>query len=116
MSSHSCSWSEQGRDHLGKGNPCGPSGPAQGRPSFTSPPHPLTQPLVTLPPGSQVQCRERIAADKVPGERVGHEDVVLGHGGDARVVTDDAGQGDLGQRPLLLPGEHALVLPPKPAW
>lgn len=52
--------------------------------------HPLTQPLVPLPPGSQVQRGECTAVDKVPRECVGPEDVVLRHGGDARVVTDDA--------------------------
>lgn len=76
---------------------------------------PLTQPLVPFPPGSQVQCRKCTALDKVPRKRVGHEDVVLGHGGDARVVADDARQGDLGQGLPLLCAEHVLVFPPKPA-
>lgn len=49
-------------------------------------------------------------------ELVGHEDVVLGHGGDACIVADNAGQGDLGQGLLLPRAEHVLVLPPKPAW
>lgn len=75
----------------------------------------LTLPLAPFPPGSQVQCRHPTAADKVPRESVGHEDVVLGHEGDACVVTDDAGQGDLGEGLLLLLAEHALVLPPEPA-
>lgn len=76
---------------------------------------PLTQPLVPFPPGSQVQCRKCIALDKVPRKCVGHEDVVLGHGGDACVVADDARQGDLGQGLPLLCAEHILVFPPKPA-
>lgn len=80
-----------------------------------APPTTTTQPLVPDPPGSQVQGRECTAVDKVPREPVGHEDVFLGHDGDARVVADDAGQGDLGQGLLLLLAEHALVLPPKPA-
>ena len=42
--------------------------------------------------------------------------VVFGHSGDARVVADDSGQGDPGQRLLLLAAEHTSVLPPKPAW
>lgn len=92
-------------------------GPQVASPCFTSPPHPpLTQPLVTVPPGSQVQCWECATVDKVPREHVGHEDVVFGHSGDARVVADDSGQGDPGQRLLLLAAEHTSVLPPKPAW
>lgn len=93
-----------------------PMGQPRPCPSVPSPAHPLTQPLVTVPPGGQVQRGECVTADKVPRERVGHEDVVLGHGGDARVVADDSGQGDPGQRLLLLPTEHARVLPPEPAW
>ena len=84
-------------------------------PSRHLPAAPLTLPLALFPPGSQVQCRETTAADKVPRECVGHEDVVLGHDSDACVVTDDAGQGDLGQGPLLPLAEHALLLPPEPA-
>lgn len=74
----------------------------------------LTQPLRLLP-GSQIQCRESAALDKVPGKGVGHEDVVLGYSGDACIVADDTGQGDLGQRLPLLLAEYILVLPPKPA-
>lgn len=92
----------------------GPTGQPRGaQPSL--PRCPLTLPLVLFPPGSQVQCREPTAADKVPRESVGHEDVVLGHDSDACVVTDDAGQGDPGQGLLLPLAEHAVVLPPEPA-
>ena len=72
-----------------------------------------SQPLGLLP-GSQVQFRKGVTADKVSGVCVGHEDVVLRHGGDASVVTDDTGQGDAGQGLSLLFTEHAWVLPPKP--
>lgn len=75
----------------------------------------LTQDL-SLPPGSQVQPRDGATVDKVSWVRVGHEDVVLGHGGDASVVTDDARKGDTGQGLSLLGTEHTWVLPPKPAW
>lgn len=90
--------------------------PAQVCPAFTSLLHPLTQPLVPLPPGSQVQLGDTTAVDKVLRESVGHEDVVLGHSGDACVVADDARQADLGQGLLLPRAEYTLVLPPKPAW
>lgn len=83
--------------------------------AFPSLLHPLTQPLIPLPPGSQVQLGDTSAVDKVPREFVGHEDIVLGHSGDACVVTDDARQTDPGQGLLLLLAEYALVLPPKPA-
>lgn len=77
--------------------------------------HSLTPPLGLLP-GSQVQPGKGVTADKVSRVRVGHEDVVLRHGGDAGVVTDDAGQGDVGQGLSLLCAEHTSVLPPKPVW
>ena len=86
-----------------------------GVPSLHLTKHPLTQALVCASPGRQVQCRKCTALDKVPREGVGHEDVVLGHGGDACIVADDARQGDLGQSLLLSLAEYTLVLPPKPA-
>ena len=115
-----CQWylwlaSRTGRGSPREGRALWPQPASPEMPSLHFPAAPLTLPLVLFLPGRQVQCREPTALDKVPRESVGHEDVVLGHDGDACVVTDDAGQGDPGQGLLLLLAEHAIVLPPEPA-
>lgn len=115
MSNHSFSRPEWGWAHTGKGD-LWLRWASPRMPGLHLTCVPQTQPLVPFPPGSQVQRRKCAAVDKVLRELVGHEDIVLGHGGDACVVADDAGQGDIGQGPLLLCAEHILVLPPKPAW
>ena len=113
-----CLWlaSRTGRGSPREGRALWPQPASPEMPSLHFPAAPLTLPLVLFLPGSQVQCREPTALDKVLRESVGHEDVVLGHDGDACVVTDDAGQGDPGQGLLLLLAEHTTVLPPEPAW